>query len=72
MNKPHNSTIIALVTATFLAGMLLYVVWNWANQWLNLPDWIFFLAYTITIPTFGFYKAIYWGYWMANPDKEAL
>lgn len=68
--KPRNTTIIILVLATFLAGIALYALWEAINKHLNLPNWIFFLVYSITIPTVGFYRVLYWGYWLSKTERK--
>lgn len=68
--KPNNSTIICLVVATFIAGVVMYAAWLWVNQWIGMPDWVFFAVYSLAVPTMGFYEAVYWGYWMAKTDDS--
>lgn len=68
--KPSNSTIICLIIGTAIAGILAYAVWKPIQATLQLDDWAFFVAYAIIVPTLGFYKAIYWGFWMAKLEDK--
>ena len=65
---PTNTLVITYILGTFLAGIISYALWRKIAPIFHLPEWIYFLAYSLSVPTMGFYRALKWGYWLSKNE----